>query len=541
MGRESKIKKLRKEGILKPVKIDKKRASALKNLFIWITTFLIVSVLIFGVWAYSAKDTEAKVNNLAIKTTDIEKMLVPILKNMQSQGIDPTAKEQEATVNKYRSSIIEMLIDQKVFELYAKSHKISLTKDEIKKKVDEEISNIKKQYKTEEEFEKTLAQSEMKNIENLTKEITTSVSTQLFEDKILKSLYDVVKVTENDAKTFFNSPSQIKAQRILIKVAFDTLKPEDIKKKEDELKAIKDKIYKNTITFDKAIEQFSEDSTKATDKGLKTLFEDAFPEEPELFNEAKKLKINEISGIIKTKYGYNLLKATFINYNKEKYDVPESATVKVINIAVDKNATQEEWNDKKTKATGLAKNLQAGKELFGTIAEQYSSNPDAGKNPSTVYSGQLDAPINDAIFKTLKIGQISDPIQATAGYEIINLISKKPMQKAIFDKIKTKVIEDLVQQKKSEIRTNWLKEQKEKRRISYSNPWVNMTAFYKNHIGGFFEDLINWVKQYTVEPKTPDTNTQTPGGSVQIPGSGGQSVEIPVQQGSGQGTGTNNP
>lgn len=536
MGRESKIKKLRKEGILEPVKIDKKRASSVKKLFIWIVSVLLIVVVVFGVWAYSAKDTEASVNGAKITTSEIDYYLRPILQNMQSQGMDPTAKEQQATVNKYRSDIINMLIEQRLFELYAKENKITLTDEEIQKKVDEELAKLKAQYPNEEEFNKIIAQSELKTVDKLKEEIAKSAKIELLEEKVLKPIYDKIKVTEEDARTFFYSPAQIAAQRILIKVDFENAKPEDIKKKEDEIKALKDRIYKNEISFDKAVEQYSEDEATKPNKGNITLYEDAIPDEPELFEEAKKLKVGEISNIIKTKFGYSLLKVSTINYNKERYDIPESAQIKSIIISVDPNATQEEWNSKKTKADGLVGNMRAGKEKFDTIAELYSANPELAKNPQTVYSGQLEATLNDTIFNKLKIGGISDPIQTQQGYQIVQLISKKSPQKAVFENVKDKVITDLTNQKKAEARKNWLEEQKKKRKIRYSNPWVNMTSFFKNTFSGPFEDLVNWFKQYTVEPKQEAAdNTQEGGVTIpvdQLPTQG--EGEIPtIPQGSG--------
>ena len=517
MGRESKIKKLRKEGVLEPVKIDKKKISSVNKLFIWIVSVLLIVVVAFGIWAYSAKDIEARVNGSKITTSEVDYYLRPILQNMQSQGMDPTAEEQQATINKYRSDIINMLIEQRLFELYAKENKITLTDEEIQKKVDEELTKLKAQYPNEEEFNKIIAQSELRTVEKLKEEIAKSAKIELLEEKVLKPIYDKIKVTEEEARTFFNSPSQITAQRILIKVDFENAKPEDITKKEEEIKTIKDRIYKNEISFDKAVEQYSEDEASKPNQGNITLYENAFPDEPELFEEAKKLKVGEISNIIKTKHGYNLLKVNTINYNKERYDIPESAQIKSIIIAVDPNATQEEWNTKKTKADGLVANMRAGKESFETIAELYSSNPELAKNPQTVYSGQLEATLNETIFNKLKVGEISDPVQTQQGYQIVQLISKKPPQKAVFENVKDKVITDLTNQKKLEARKNWLEEQKKKRNIKYSNPWVNMTSFFKNTFSGPIEDLVNWFKQYTVEPKQETTENAQEGGEVTIP------------------------
>ncbi|HPO29439.1 MAG TPA: peptidylprolyl isomerase [Caldisericia bacterium] len=531
MGRESKIRKLRKEGVLEPVKIDKKKVSSVKKLFIWIVSVFLIVVVVFGLWAYSAKDIEASVNGAKVTTSEVDYYLRSILQSMQSQGMDPTAKEQQATINRYRSDIINMLIEQRLFELYAKENKITLTDEEIQKKVDEELEKLKSQYSSEEEFNTIIAQSELKTIERLKEEIAKSAKIELLEEKVLKPIYDEINVTEEEAKIFFNAPSQISAQRILIKVDFENAKPEDISKKEEEIKSLKDRIYKNEISFDKAVEQYSEDEASKPNQGNITLYENAFPDEPELFEEAKKLKVGEISNIIKTKHGYNLLKVNTINYNKERYDIPESAQIKSIIIAVDPNATQEEWNTKKTKADGLVANMRAGKESFETIAELYSSNPELAKNPQTVYSGQLEATLNETIFNKLKVGEISDPVQTQQGYQIIQLVSKEPPQKAVFEKVKDKVITDLTNQKKMEARKNWLEEQKKKRKIKYSNPWVNMTSFFKNTFGGPFEDLVNWFKQYTVEPKQETTDyTQEGDFTIPIEQQGEEGLTIPFEQ-----------
>ena len=126
-----------------------------------------------------------------------------------------------------------MLIEQRLFELYAKENKITLTDEEIQKKVDEELAKLKAQYPNEEEFNKIIAQSELRTVEKLKEEIAKSAKIELLEEKVLKPIYDKIKVTEEEARTFFNSPSQITAQRILIKVDFENAKPEDITKKVD--------------------------------------------------------------------------------------------------------------------------------------------------------------------------------------------------------------------------------------------------------------------------------------------------------------------
>jgi len=44
-----------------------------------------------------------------------------------------------------------------------------------------------------------------------------------------------------------------------------------------------------------------------------------------------------------------------------------------------------------------------------------------------------------------------------------------------------------------------------------------MTSFFKNTFSGPIEDLVNWFKQYTVEPKQETTENAQEGGEVTIP------------------------
>ena len=64
---------------------------------------------------------------------------------MQSQGMDPTAEEQQATINKYRSDIINMLIEQRLFELYAKENKTEIL--EVGKEFKDELIEFAKKSK----------------------------------------------------------------------------------------------------------------------------------------------------------------------------------------------------------------------------------------------------------------------------------------------------------------------------------------------------------------------------------------------------------
>jgi parvulin-like peptidyl-prolyl isomerase len=536
MGRERKIKKLRREGILEPVKIDKKRASALKKIFLWTTSLLLSFVFVFGTWAYIAKDTQASVNGSRIMTRDVDAMLEPVKRSMRDQGQNPDDKEQAVTINQYKSEIVEMLIDSKLFEQYAKNNNMNVSEEEVEAKIDEEINKIIASYESEEAFTKTLAGSELRTIERLREEIRKSLKPQMLEEKILDPMFSEIKITEEDAKTFFNAPAAIQAQRLLLQLNFETANEEEIQKRETELRDIREKLLNEEITFDKAIETHSEDEASKPNQGSVTLQEASPPNEPELFQTASSMSIGEISSIIKTMHGFSLVKVNSISYNKEGYDVPESASIKAITLKSEEAAPIDPLNEAapsaEEKAKGLVKTLRDGKEKFDTIADLFAVSPEMSKQAQTVYRGQMEPVKEAAIFDQLKPNEFSDPIPSANTFEIIQLISKSPAKKAIFSELKDQIIEEITMRKKGEIRNNWIQEQREKAKISRSNAWIRITDFYQASFGAFFEDLGNWIRHYTVDPKPAPSPTDTENMPFTFPGDSAdfdETFTIPVE------------
>jgi peptidyl-prolyl cis-trans isomerase D len=75
-----------------------------------------------------------------------------------------------------------------------------------------------------------------------------------------------------------------------------------------------------------------------------------------------------------------------------------------------------------------------------------------------------DYSVNNAAF-SMKVGEISQPIQGDAGYFIIKLMDLRPADKKLYDAQKTKEFETLAQEKQQRFFGQWLDELKEKAKI----------------------------------------------------------------------------
>ena len=110
----------------------------------------------------------------------------------------------------------------------------------------------------------------------------------------------------------------------------------------------------------------------------------------------------------------------------------------------------------------LADNLETklkGGASFASLAKKYSKDPGSAKvgGKLTISKGQTVAPFDAEAFK-LKVNQISPPIHTQYGWHIIQALSPvKPATTTPLSKVKAQIEQQLLQTKKTDAMTNWLK------------------------------------------------------------------------------------
>lgn len=150
------------------------------------------------------------------------------------------------------------------------------------------------------------------------------------------------------------------------------------------------------------------------DLGYFTVFNMVYPFESAAYN----TPVGEVSDIIRTKYGYHILKITD---NKEAMGV---ATVSHIFVALRPEATSEDSARKAEKIVNIYNKIQDGLSYEDAVVE-YSEDKGSVKN-----KGQLSAftcnrvvPEFVSTINELEIGEISEPVRTDYGFHIIKLIS----------------------------------------------------------------------------------------------------------------------
>lgn len=198
-------------------------------------------------------------------------------------------KLYDSMVKQGGKQTLDQLITEKLIEQEAAKQKISVSDADL----DKEVDDLKKQFPSEAEFSNVLAQQGM-TLDDLKKELRTQVMVKkIFEPQIKISEDDIKKYFEEN-KQQFNTPEQVKASHILV----------DSKEEADAILAQ----LKQGADFAKLAQEKSKDPSKDNGGDL-----GYFPHGqmvPEFDKAAFSLQPGQISDVVKTQFGYHIIKVT---------------------------------------------------------------------------------------------------------------------------------------------------------------------------------------------------------------------------------------
>jgi peptidyl-prolyl cis-trans isomerase C len=160
----------------------------------------------------------------------------------------------------------------------------------------------------------------------------------------------------------------------------------------------------------------------------------------------------------------------YYQQNQASYGTPESRDVRHILVS-EKKGTEVDYAASKTEADRLYAELQDGAD-FAALAKAESDDQGSAVNGGklTISRGQT-VPEFDKLSFELKPGEISKPIKTQFGYHIIEALS--PVKKATttpLDKVRASIKATLLQEKKTDVMTEWVQDLDEKYadKVSYA-------------------------------------------------------------------------
>jgi peptidyl-prolyl cis-trans isomerase SurA len=249
-----------------------------------------------------------------------------------------------------------------------------------------------------------------------------SLSTPYLIDK-----QENIKVVE---EAYNRLQKEVKASHILIRLD-QNASPEDTMKAFERIEAIKKRI-ENGEDFAKIAKEVSEDPSAVTnggDLGYFTAFQMVFPFEEAAYN----TPINQLSSIVRTRFGYHLLKVV------DKRAARGIMKTAHIMIAVKRDGNKSDIDVAKKKIEEIYLKLKAG-EKFEELALNFSDDPGSsekgGKLPEfgSGTTTRMVPEFEEAAFQITKDGEFCAPIQTDFGFHIIKRLDLSPL--ASFESMK---------------------------------------------------------------------------------------------------------
>lgn len=277
-----------------------------------------------------------------------------------------------------------------------------------------------------------------------------------YRNQLSKNYLTDSKVTnELIEEAYQRSLKEIKAAHILFMVD-ENASPEDTLKAYKKAVEVREKAQKGE-NFGELAVKYSEDPSAKENKGelgYFSVFRMVYPFESAAYKTAK----GQVSKIVRTRFGYHLIKVEDIRDNRGEL------TVAHIMILKPNNQNPEEAEKAKNTIQEIYKKLQQG-ENFESLAKQFSQDKSTASKGGLLNrfgSGQLSSEeFEDAAFTLKNPNDYSAPVESNFGWHIIKLIEKHPVKTSqeMHSELDTKIRKD----ERSRLITNSLTEKLKKK------------------------------------------------------------------------------
>jgi peptidyl-prolyl cis-trans isomerase SurA len=241
-----------------------------------------------------------------------------------------------------------------------------------------------------------------------------------YRDQLSRNYLFEDKVTEELAKEAYERGKfEIDASHILIRTDYESV-PQDTLVAYNKIKSIRERALKGE-DFGELAKKYSEEpgaKERAGALGYFTVFNMVYPFETEAYN----TKPGEISNIVRTSFGYHIIK---VNDRREK--LPK---IVVSHIMISDKKGARTFNPEE-RINELYTMLKQGKS-FESLAKQFSDDKNSavkgGKLKAFTKGDLRSAEFEDAAYSLKNIGDISKPIKTDFGWHIIRLDERLPME-----------------------------------------------------------------------------------------------------------------
>ena len=357
-----------------------------------------------------------------------------------------------------RRQILNAMIEEKLLYAQAELDSITVTDDQVKQRLEEQMNYFIQQYGSRERLEQVYGMPFEKIKRSLQDDTRKGLMSYMLQQKKFGQLDATRKEVEDFFQTFRDSLPGVQ-EKFTIQHIFQNPKTgERIKKKAKDFALSLLDSLKHGADFGLLAKKYSDDPGSASQSGdLGSVKRGALV--PEFEAAAFALAPNQISGIVESVFGFHIIQllerrgeSIHCRHILIKIKSDEESDLKAIEFLTD-----------------VRDSIVKGKNTFEHYAHLFSDDKETAKLGGELGSfeaSQLDKSLLDVIYK-LKEGEISFPKRLEVdrnvyGYHIVKLVKRIPAHKANLDIDYTDVKRIAEYYKKQKMYAKWMEEIKSK-------------------------------------------------------------------------------
>ncbi len=385
-------------------------------------------LLIFLLVSTIADQVAAFVDNDVILQSEV-------LENVSILANDPVARNMFTTQDEMNDYVVDQLIANKLLLIEAEKESISVTDDDVRTMVDQNIEGLKGNFPSEVDFFKYLEEQQI-SLEELKDYYGKNLRSRLLMERLISKKFAAnIMISPIEVRAFYEEnkdsiavvPGRVRLSHILLPIL-----PSEQEMMQAFARATD--VYKLLLTggdFAVIAQEFSEDENSRSKGGMLgrvrkgEMIEDF---EAAVFS----LAPGTVSQPFPTRIGYHIVEVL----NKG------SDWVLLRQILIKVKTTTADTVRVKEQAAELRESIMAGAD-FDSLAKEYSKDPtiDLGE----FYVDRLTPPF-DVVVKDMEEGDVSEPILTPYGYHLLYAREKVPEKTKTFEELRDQIMQYLYQQ-----------------------------------------------------------------------------------------------
>lgn len=422
----------------------------------------IVLILALSLLATTAFGQREAVDKIAVVVGDDIILASELASQIQMVAFQTGQRPKtESEVAEFQKRVLEEMISDRLFLMEAeKDTLINIRPEEVRQALDEHIARVSQNFPTEEAFLEALAQEGL-TLRGLERRYEDDIRNNLLRQRFIQRKLYSVNVSRYEVEQFYDEfKDSIPNQPEAVHLAHILLEPNPTMAHEDSVReyvaGLRQRIL-DGADFATIASQYSTGGSGANGGDLGFISRDDVV--PEFARAAFQLTPGDISGVIRTPFGYHVIKC-----EEQRGD-----RLHLRHLLVMVEPTAADTARTIQLADSLIQEVNNGAE-FSELAKAYSNDDESRANGGELgwfALTELPAELAPKVVGWTTPGEVRGPFESKYGFHILKLLDYQPEKTLSLDNDFDRIKELARQDKTGKSVDDWISELKNKTYIDY--------------------------------------------------------------------------